>query len=84
MLKVNLWEVRTAKGLKLEAVAVMTGVSKSTLNNIENGKTSPTLANLEKIAKGLGCRMSDLYDSEYKDVGVKRVCKNYLISYIVP
>ena len=39
MLKVNLWEVRTAKGLKLEAVAVMTGVSKSTLNNIENGKT---------------------------------------------
>ena len=51
MLKVNLWEVRTAKGLKLEAVAVMTGVSKSTLNNIENGKTSPTLANLEKIAK---------------------------------
>lgn len=35
MLKVNLWEVRTAKGLKLEAVAVMTGVSKSTLNNIE-------------------------------------------------
>ena len=52
MLKVNLWEVRTAKGLKLEAVAVMTGVSKSTLNNIENGKTSPTLANLEKIAKG--------------------------------
>ena len=58
MLKVNLWEVRTAK--------VMTGVSKSTLNNIENGKTSPTLANLEKIAKGLGCRISDLYDSEYK------------------
>lgn len=44
----------------------MTGVSKSTLNNIENGKTSPTLANLEKIAKGLGCRISDLYDSEYK------------------
>lgn len=29
MLKVNLWEVRTAKGLKLEAVAVMTGVKLS-------------------------------------------------------
>ena len=51
MVKVNLWEVRNAKGLKLEAVAAMTGVSKSTLNNIENGKTSPTLANLEKIPK---------------------------------
>jgi len=66
MAKMNLWEVRNAKDLKLEAVAAMTGVSKSTLNNIENGKTSPTLTNLEKIAKGLGCRINDLYESEYK------------------
>ncbi len=66
MVKIKLWEVRTAKGLKLEAVALLTGVSKSTLNNIENGKTSPTLVNMEKIARGLGCRISDLYDSEYK------------------
>ena len=64
MVIIKLWEIRTAKGLKLEAVAAVTGVSKSTLNNIENGKT--TLANLEKIAKGLGCRISDLYESEYK------------------
>ncbi|RGQ50592.1 helix-turn-helix domain-containing protein [Roseburia inulinivorans] len=66
MVIIKLWEIRTAKGLKLEAVAAVTGVSKSTLNNIENGKTSPTLANLEKIAKGLGCRISELYESEYK------------------
>ena len=66
MVIIKLWEIRTAKGLKLEAVAAVTGVSKSTLNNIENGKTSPTLANLENIAKGLGCRISDLYESEYK------------------
>lgn len=66
MVIIKLWEIRTAKGLKLEAVAAVTGVSKSTLNNIENGKTSPTLANLEMIAKGLGCRISDLYESEYK------------------
>lgn len=66
MVIIKLWEIRTAKSLKLEAVATVTGVSKSTLNNIENGKTSPTLANLEKIAKGLGCRISDLYESEYK------------------
>ena len=66
MVIIKLWEIRTAKGIKLEAVAAVTGVSKSTLNNIENGKTSPTLANLEKIAKGLGCRISELYESEYK------------------
>ena len=81
MLKVNLWEVRTAKGLKLEAVAVMTGVSKSTLNNIENGKTSPTLANLEKIAKGLGCRISDLYDSEYKQYIITQLFTWYSCKY---
>ena len=66
MVIIKLWEVRNAKGLKLEAVAAITDISKSTLNNIENGKTSPTLANLEKIAKGLGCRINDLYESEYK------------------
>ena len=66
MVIIKLWEIRTAKGLKLEAVAAVTGVSKSTLNNIENGKTSPTLANMEKIAKGLGYRISELYESEYK------------------
>ena len=66
MVIIKLWEIRTAKGLKLEAVAAVTGVSKSTLNNIENGKTSPTLANLEKVAKGLGCRICDLYESEFK------------------
>lgn len=66
MVTVKLWEVRTAKGLKLEAVEAMTGISKSTLNNIENGKTSPTLANMEKIAKGLKCHIDDLYESDYK------------------
>lgn len=44
----------------------MTGISKSTLNNIENGKTSPTLHQLELIAKALNIKISDLYESEYK------------------
>ena len=73
MVSIKLWEVRTAKGLKLEAVAAITGVSKSTLNNIENVKTSPTLANLEKIAIGLGCRISDLYESVYHNKDLNRL-----------
>ncbi|MFA9375778.1 MAG: helix-turn-helix domain-containing protein [Lachnotalea sp.] len=63
---INLWEIRKAKGLKLEAVAILTGVSKSTINNIENGKTDPKITVLEKIAKGLNCHISDIYESEYK------------------
>lgn len=44
----------------------MTGIPKSTLYEIESGKRSPRLDQLEKIAIALSCRMSDLFDSEYK------------------
>ena len=65
-MEVLTWQARTKKKLTLVQLEALTGISKTKLNNIENGKTSPTLANLEKIAKGLGCRISDLYESEYK------------------
>ena len=44
----------------------MTGISKTTLNTIENGLTSPTLRQLEAIAIALDTKISALYDSEYK------------------
>ena len=37
------------------------GIGKSTLNRLENGQTSPRLEQLERIARALGCRVSDLY-----------------------
>ena len=42
------------------------GIGKSTLNNIENGKVSPTLFQLETIAIALEVRITDLFESEYK------------------
>lgn len=47
-------------------LSALTGVSKTALNDIENEKHSPTLLQLERIAKGMQCKMSDLYDSPYK------------------
>ena len=44
----------------------MTGISKSTLNNIDNEKVSPTLKQLEAIAKALNVKITDLFESEYK------------------
>jgi transcriptional regulator with XRE-family HTH domain len=44
----------------------MTTLSKSTLNNIENGKTSPTLSQLEAIAAALHIHITDLFDSKWK------------------
>lgn len=60
------WQARNSKKVTLIELSRSTGISKSTLNNIDNGKVSPTMQQLEKIAKALGCRISDLYESPYK------------------
>lgn len=65
-MEVLTWQARTKKNLTLKELEALTGISKTTLNTIENGKTSPTLRQLEVIAIALDTRISDLYDSEYK------------------
>ncbi len=65
-MKVTLWEKRTEKQFTLIKLAEKTGLGKSTLNNIENNKVSPTLKQLEKIAVALKVRITDLFESEYK------------------
>lgn len=65
-MKVLTWQARNSKNVTLVKLAQMTGISKSTLNNIENGKVSPTIAELEAIAKALNVKITDLFDSDYK------------------
>lgn len=49
----NLAEIRKKRGLSLDSVAELTGVSKAMLAQIENGKSNPTVTTLWKIANGL-------------------------------
>ena len=65
-MEILLWQARTNKGWGLEQLEKKSGVSKATLNRIENGQTSPTMDVMEKVAKALNIRISDLYESEYK------------------
>lgn len=65
-MEIRVWEARTQKGYTLIQLAEVTGISKSTLNNVENGKTSPTLSQLESIASAIGVRITDLFDSDLK------------------
>ncbi len=65
-MQIRLWEMRTAKGFTLMQLAKKSGIGKSTLNNIENGKVSPTLFQLEMIAIAMNLKITDLFDSEYK------------------
>nr|UVY58693.1 MAG: helix-turn-helix domain protein [Bacteriophage sp.] len=60
------WQARTDRRLTLKQLEALTGISKSTLNTIENGITSPTLRQLEAIAAALDVKITDLFDSEYK------------------
>ncbi len=60
------WQARNNKHVTLIKLSKMTGLSKSTLNNIENEKVSPTLAELEVIAKALDVKITDLFESDYK------------------
>ncbi len=61
MIKINIWEIRTIKGLSLSELSDLSDVSKTHLNDIENGKKSPTLNILEKIALALNVNIYDLY-----------------------
>ena len=65
-MEVLTWNARTTKSLTLKQLEEITGISKTCLNDIENGKTSPTLFQLELIAKALDMKITDLFDSEYK------------------
>lgn len=65
-MEVLTWQARNKRNLTLKQLEAATGIGKTTLNNIENGLVSPTLNQLEAIARALDVKMSDLYDSVYK------------------
>lgn len=65
-MKILTWQARNNKKVTLVKLSKMTGISKSTLNNIENERVSPTIAELEAIAKALRMKITDLFDSDYK------------------
>lgn len=65
-MKILLNEVRQNKKITLAKLEQQTGISKSALNNFENERTSPTMIQMEKLAKALEVRIIELFDSEYK------------------
>jgi len=55
---------RNQRGITLEAMAVRTGLSKSYLSRIENGKKTPPLGTLDRIAHALGTDINVLLAGE--------------------
>jgi len=61
MILIKLWYYRNINKVTLVKLSKMTGISKSSLSRIENMIKSPTLEQLEKIAKALDVQITDLY-----------------------
>jgi putative transcriptional regulator len=57
----NLKDVRTAAGLTQAELADRVGVSRKTINTVENGVFVPSTLLALKLAKALKCRVEDLF-----------------------
>ena len=62
LLPARLKEARRAQGLSLDAVAKLSGVSRSMVSQIERGESSPTVATLWNLTKALQVDFAGLLD----------------------
>jgi transcriptional regulator with XRE-family HTH domain len=62
-------ELRAARALSLDALAVKSGVSRSMISLIERGECSSTAVVLDKLATGLGVTLAALFDRS--DLGAR-------------
>ena len=53
--------MREEKGWTDDELARAAGISKSTVNRIENNRVSPTLETLVMLSEALDCNISELY-----------------------
>ncbi|MDX1957540.1 MAG: XRE family transcriptional regulator [Leptospiraceae bacterium] len=65
--KENLKIIRHTRGLSLDKLASRCGVSRAMLSQIEQGKSTPTISVLWKIANGLNVPFSDLIKEKNND-----------------
>lgn len=61
-MKMLLTKVMYEKNISVRQLSNLTGIPKSTINNIMTEKYSPTLDNLERIARALKVGMVDLFE----------------------
>lgn len=60
----NIRKFRNAKGLSMEQVRELTGLSKSTISDSENPNGNPTERTLEKLAEVYGVDVNDFYKND--------------------
>lgn len=61
-MKILLYQIRTQHNLTLRQLSEMSGVSKTEINLIENGKVMPKIDIICKLAKALDVKVWDLFN----------------------
>lgn len=64
----RLLDVRTERGLTQAALAEMVGVSRKTINTVENGVFVPSTVLALKLARALERRVDDLFSLDNHEV----------------
>jgi XRE family transcriptional regulator, regulator of sulfur utilization len=75
----TLQRLRLARGLTLEDLSRIAGVSKSMLSQIEREKANPTIAITWRLANALGVQIGELLSSEVRPTGHIRVVEAHEI-----
>lgn len=58
----NIRNLRLARGMSQEKLALRAGMNTSYLGQVERGEKSPTIVSLEKIAHALGIEIKELFE----------------------
>jgi len=75
----TLQRMRLARGLTLEDLSRIAGVSKSMLSQIEREKANPTIAITWRLANALGVQIGELLSSEVRSADMIRVVESHEI-----
>ena len=65
-MKILLSQIMYERNLSVRQLAILSGVSKSTIQKTMQEDSNPTIRTLEKLAAGLKCKITDLFDSDFK------------------
>lgn len=65
-MKILLDQIMYSKNLSVRQVSILTDIPKSTIQKIKLEQKSPTMDEMEAIAKGLKLRINDLFLSDFQ------------------
>jgi transcriptional regulator with XRE-family HTH domain len=77
----RLRRLRTSRGLTLRQLATDAGVTESFLSQVERGVATPSIASIQRIARGLGLSIADLFAEVEAGGQVVRAAERRRIQY---